>query len=135
MKRTSLSLFVFRTGLILAALAGVTVSSGCLVVAAGAAGAGTVAYIRGELDASLPNSLEAVARASDRAMQQLQFAKISERKDALAAQLIGRTAMDKKIEIHLDKAADNMTRVRIRVGVFGDENISRTLLDKIKDNL
>ncbi|HVS52684.1 MAG TPA: DUF3568 family protein [Opitutaceae bacterium] len=106
--------------------------SGCFVVAAGAAGAGTVAYIRGELDATLPTDLDATDAAANRALQRLQFMKISEAKDALSVSIAARTAQDKKIGITLSKTADNLTRVRIRVGLFGDETASRALLDAIK---
>jgi hypothetical protein len=110
-------------------------TSGCLAVAAGAAGAGTVAYIRGELNTSLSSSLDAVDRAANRAAEQLRFAKINESADALARVITLRTAEDKKIEVRLTRTTDTLTQVRIRVGVFGDEAISRVLLDKINANL
>lgn len=120
--------------LILAA-APVAWTTGCLAVAAGAAGAGTVAYIRGELNASLNNSLDTVDRATNRAVEQLRFAKINQSSDALSRVITLRTAEDKKIEIRLSRTTDSLTQVRIRVGVFGDETVSRILLDKIKENL
>ena len=106
-------------------------TSGCVVVAAGAAGAGTVAYLRGELDATVTGPLDTVDAAANRAVQRLQFVKISEAKDALVAEIVARTAQDKKITITLNKVGDTLTRVRIRVGLFGDETISRALLDQI----
>jgi hypothetical protein len=116
-------------------MASVALHTGCVVVAAGAAGAGAVAYIRGELETTLEGSLDSVHRASGRAISQLEFVKISDRKDALSANLVARTAQDKKIDIVLTKTGDNLTKVQIRVGVFGDEELSRALLDKIKGNL
>lgn len=113
-------------------------SSGCFLVAvgaAGAAGAGTVAYIRGELDASLGSRLDAVVGAADRAIAQLQFAKISDTRDAFSAVIVARTAQDQKITITVTKEADELSKVRIRIGVFGDEPKSRAILDKIKANL
>ena len=109
--------------------------SGCLLVAAGAAGAGTVAYVRGELTAALPNGYESVVRASNRAIDGLQFKKISEAKDALKAVLIARRADDTKVEITITKESDALTKVEIRVGVFGDERLSLMILDKIKGGL
>ena len=121
---------------ILAGLASVAVmQSGCLLVAAGAAGAGTVAYVRGELDASLGNGYESVVQASNRAIDQLQFKKISESKDALKAVLIARTASDKKVQITVIKVSETLTKVEIRVGVFGDQALSTTILEKIKGSL
>ncbi len=119
----------------LALAATVALHSGCVVVAAGAAGAGAVAYIRGELDASLGNNYEAVVKAANRTISQLEFAKIGTRKDALSANLTARTAQDKKVEIIVTKSGDALTRVQIRIGVFGDEQMSMTILDKIKANL
>src|SRR6185369_6313260 len=100
-------------------------STGCIAVAAAGAGAGTVAYIRGELDASLSNNLDVVDGATNRAIEQLRFAKISESADAIARVITLRTAEDKKIEVKLTRTSDAVTRVRIRVGIFGDETLSR----------
>jgi hypothetical protein len=112
--------------------------SGCFLVAVGAAGAvgaGTVAYIRGELDSALSNDLRTVDTATQRAVGQLQFAFVSDRADAFTSEIIARTANDVKVEINLTKEADNLTKVQIRVGTFGDEPMSRAILDRIKSNL
>jgi hypothetical protein len=123
-----------RSAMVLVLLAAASLQSGCIAVAAGA-GAGAVAYIRGDLEATLGNPYEAVAKAADRAIGQLEFARISQRKDALSANLTARTAQDKKIEIVITRVGDGLTKVRIRVGVFGDEALSLAILDKIKANL
>lgn len=112
----------------------VGVQSGCVVLAAGA-GAGAVAYVRGDLTATLDSSYDAACKASDRAIGQLEFARIGDRKDALSARLTARTAMDRKVEIVLTKMGDDLTKVKIRVGVFGDEAVSLAILDRIRANL
>ena len=109
--------------------------TGCVAVVAGAAGAGTVAWVRGELEATLDASYAKAATAANLAIKQLQFAKISEKKDALTAILIARTAEDRKVEIKVIKVGDQSAKVQIRVGVFGDEALSLTILDKIRTNL
>ena len=109
--------------------------TGCVAVVAGAAGAGTVAWVRGELEATLDANYEKAATAANLAIEQLQFAKISEKKDALTAILMARTAEDKMVEIKVIKIGDQSAKVQIRVGVFGDEALSLTILDKIKTNL
>ena len=119
--------------LILASLVGL--QSGCLIVAAGAAGAGTVAYIRGGLEASLEGRYDSVVAAANEAVADLQFARISENKDALTALIVASTADDKKIDITVTKVSANISRVEIRVGVFGDEFVSVSILDRIKANL
>ena len=130
MKKFPLSLLL-AAGLSLCSLA----HTGCVAVAAAGAGAGAVAYVRGELSDTLEASLDRSVRASNAAITGLQFAKVSERKDALNAVIIARTAEDKKVEIRLIKIGDKSTEVKIRVAVFGDEVIARAVLDRIRDNL
>lgn len=119
----------------LASLSLATLLSGCVVVAAGAAGAGAVAYVRGELESNISRSVDDVFQATQRALGNLEFAKISEQKSAVDAVLVSRTALDKKIEIKLQRTGDKMTKVKIRVGLLGDETLSMTILDKINAEL
>jgi hypothetical protein len=109
--------------------------TGCFIVAAGAAGAGTVAYIRGELDAPLDSGIDNAEHAANAALLQLQFPKVEETKDSLKATLTARTGDDKKVVIILTREGDNLTKVQIRIGFFGDEMISRAVLDHIKSSL
>lgn len=110
------------------------VLSGCVLAAAGAA-AGAVAYVRGELQTLLDHNYNHVVDATRAALKDLEFAKISENKDALEAVFVYRTALDKKVKIKLSKSTDKSTTVRIRVDVIGDEALSLAILDKIKANL
>ena len=113
----------------------VAVNSGCVAVAAGAGAGAAVAYVRGQLDATLNADFDKAVDATNRAIQQLQYAKVSEHKDALVDTVVARNADDKKIEIRLETVSRGVTKVRIRVGVFGDEPTSIAILDKIKANL
>lgn len=120
--------------LLFALLLGISAAglTGCVaVVAAGAAGTG-VAWYSGRLEANLDQNIEAVFAASQKALNQLEFANINNKKSAVDAQLVSRTALDKKVEITLQKVTDRSTKVMIRVGVFGDETLSMSILDKIK---
>jgi len=126
-------LHLLAPSLVLAAA--VLLASGCVaVVAAGAAG-GTVAYVRGALKATLDRPVERVGDATNRAVQDLKFALVSSRVDAVSGDIIARTARDVKVEIQLKKVSDNSTAVDIRVGVFGDQAISQQLLARIQRNL
>lgn len=122
-------------GLTLAAAVLSTALEGCLAVAAGAAGAGAVAYVQGRLDATLNAGYEKSVAAADQAIRDLQFAKISEKQDALEAIFVARTAGDRKVEIKILKDTSESSKAQIRVAVFGDEALSLTVLDKIKANL
>jgi hypothetical protein len=120
---------------IMAVLALFPLISGCVAVLAGAAGAGTVAWVQGRLDATLNAGFDDTEKAANRAIKQLQFAMINEHKDALNAELKARTSEDKEIKIKVIRVTDTATQVQIRVGLFGDEGQSLAILDKIKANL
>ena len=107
------------------------VLSGCIAVAAGA-GASAVAYVRGELDTNLNYDYNKVVDSARSAIKELEFARVSENKDALKAVLVARTAMDKKVEITITNSGKKLTNIKIRVGLFGDEALSMSILDKIK---
>lgn len=110
--------------------------NGCAaLVVGGAAGAGTYAYVKGELKVTENATLDRAWRATQAAMNDLEFTVTSQARDALAGRLIARTALDKKIEIHLAKTGEKLTEIRIRVGTFGDEDLSRVIHDKIKQRL
>lgn len=113
-------------------------SNGCALLVVGgaaAAGAGAVYYVSGELKDTESASLDAVNRATLAALGDLKYAVVSDAKDSLNAKIIARTATDTKIEIQLAKQAPAITEIRIRVGVFGDEQMSRQILEKIKARL
>jgi Protein of unknown function (DUF3568) len=108
--------------------------SGCVAVAVGA-GAGVVAYVRGDLETTLPNDYDQVVNSVREAVKTLEFVKVSDSKDAFKGVLIARTALDKKIVIDFTNAGKNLTNIKIRVGVFGDEQMSLAILEKIKNGL
>jgi hypothetical protein len=112
--------------------------SGCalfVVGAAAGAGAAGYAYVAGELKVTESATLNRTYDATLKAMKDLEYPVISKVKDALTAHVVARNASDKKIDINLKKLSDNATEVRIRVGTFGDENLSRTILEKIRARL
>jgi hypothetical protein len=125
---TRLSLFI--------ALGLLPLISGCAVAVAGAAaGAGAIAYVRGELQSTLDQNYNRTVEASRAALTELEFTKISEKKDAIDAELIYRTALDKKVTVKLSKVTDKATKVKIRIDLLGDEALSMIILEKIKANL
>jgi hypothetical protein len=116
------------------------VNTGCPAVIVGAAagvgvGAGTVAYVGGELKSTEDASLDQAWGATQTAMGDLGFAITERRKDVFNAELNARGVEVKKIRIALKKISDNSTEFKIRVGVFGDEAKSRQILQTIKQRL
>ncbi|WKZ17779.1 MAG: DUF3568 family protein [Candidatus Jettenia sp. CY-1] len=108
---------------------------GCAALRGGGAAAGTVAYVMGELRSMEEASLERTWDAAQKTMEDLEFIVTSKQKDVLTARLIARGANDKKIVIQLKKVSEDLTEVRIHVGTFGDESLSRQILERLKKNL
>lgn len=128
MKTNTLRLIAF---LLIAPLAAVT--TGC--VATKTAAKDTVSWVRGSLDVVLDNPLDRVGTASTNAVKNMKFSNVESKVDVVSGQITARTAQDTKIEILLTKVGEKTTQVSIRVGVFGDEALSRLILDEIKKNL
>ena len=108
---------------------------GCAVAIVGAGAAAGVGYVRGDLEATLKNDVEPIYKASLEALDQLELAVISREKDALGAKIISRTSEDKKVQIKLKQTQGGITELSIRIGIFGDEALSRLIYDKIRENL
>lgn len=121
--------FLLAAGLLLSA----SLSIGCpAVLVGGAAGGGAVAYIRGELKTTEEVSLNRAWRASQMAMSDLEFTITDKEKDAFDGRIQASGAGGKTIDVALKKISPTRTEIRIRVGLFGDESLSRQILERIK---
>jgi hypothetical protein len=108
--------------------------TGCIALIAGAAAGTGVAYLGGELKSNEPVGIDKAWSATEKAVAAMEFKPVKRSKDALAAQYEGIGAADKRVTIKLKNAGDKVTEVRIRIGTFGDEPFSRTILSKIQAN-
>jgi len=109
--------------------------SGCVVAAVGAGAAGTVAFIKGDLQAAEAKKLDVVYDATLKALEELELPVSQKSKDKMSAEIVARDAQDKKITIKLRATTEETTKISIRVGVFGSETKSRLIYQKIHDNL
>jgi hypothetical protein len=112
--------------------------SGCalfLVGAGVAAGIGAVSYANGELRVSEEASVSATYNATLKTMSDLQFKVVDQQKDALAGKIVSKRGDGTPVTVHLKQQTDKITEIRIRVGTFGDESLSKLIYDKIKKNL
>ena len=107
---------------------------GCVIAAVGA-GAGTVAYVRGDLQTVESKSLDDVYEAAEKAIKELRLNVTKKTKDAMSATIVARDAQDKKITIKLSATTEETTKLSIRIGVFGSETKSQRIYEEIKKNL
>jgi len=98
-------------------------------------GVGTVAYVKGDLEAVEAANLEKVYKATEKALDELELAVTKKSKDAMSAVIIARDAADKKITIKLSAAQEDTTKISIRAGTFGNETKSRMIYEQIKKYL
>ena len=111
-------------------------AGGCaLLVVGAAAGAGGMAYVRGALEARVNAQPPAVAQATENAFKSLGIVKISGAASALDAEILGRTATDKKVKVVVKGEGAGTSKLTIRIGTFGDETMSRAVFDKIEEGL
>jgi hypothetical protein len=116
------------------ALGAATSLSGCLVAAAGAGAAGT-AYVMGSLDGTVPGTPEKVVEASESVFKDKEVHILSKDATGLDGTIIAKTALDKRIEVTVKRQDEKTSTISIRVGTFGNQELSRELFEKIKARL
>jgi hypothetical protein len=106
---------------------------GCIVAAVG--GAGTAAYVMGDLKGTEAKDIDTVYKATEKAIEQLNFNITEKTSDKLSGRIIARDSRDKKVTIKIGATSENTTEVSIRVGFFGDETKAMLIYQKIQENL
>jgi len=111
-------------------------STGCAAaILAGGAAAGAVSYINGELRTSSDRPIHAVWNATTLTMQEMELTIEEQEKDALTGRIHAVGANGKNIYINFKSITENVTQIRIRINVFGDESLSRQIYRRIEKNL
>ncbi len=109
---------------------------GCVAAAVGAAaGAGTVVYLKGNLEETMAAGTPAVHRATIAALQDLRVPIVKNEYDNVNARIESRFADNTTIWIWIDGISSNASTLKLRVGTFGEENRSRMILERIHRNL
>lgn len=120
-------------------LAGSTIAGGCtalaIIGAAAVGAAGAYVYTEGRLESVERAPLERVYDATVQAMKDLEFEVQEHTRDALQARVVALRADKSEVKVALEHKSDDTTDVRIRVGVIGDEEVSRKVLERIRENL
>lgn len=93
--------------------------------------------VTGDLVTHVEAPLDRTHDAAKDAMDDLGF-RIDEpatKRDALQGMVVATDAANNKITVALNKQSDNVTRVEIDLGPFGDESKAHTILREIEDEL
>lgn len=109
----------------------------CWLIVAGAAGAGTVAYVQGKYSMNVNGNLKDVYNAAIEAVQSNDNYVVTKKTiTATEAVIKGSTKVDATdFSISIEKLTDKASKVTIKFGTFGDRAASETLMNKIQENL
>jgi hypothetical protein len=119
-------------------------SAGCLWVAGGAAAGAAVAgyaYWRGRVAREYPSPLPQTIAATQGALADLHLAILEQDHQPESASFESQTADDRKIQIDVAALPRKLptdpsnTRVTVRVGLTGDDEVSQRILDQIAARL
>ena len=111
----------------------------CLLLlgaAAVGAGAGTVAYVDGKYTMNMNGNMKEVYNAAVKTVKHNDNFVISEQALSNKKGLIkGSTKInDTSFTIEVEKITDNASKVSVRIGTFGDQEVSANLMNEIQKN-
>ena len=129
---------VIRNGIVLMLM--IIMCSGCaLVVGAavgGGAGVGAIKYVKGEMEGSYASTIGSTWVACKAALKELGIEIFAYVKETPTHWMLkGRSEGGKEVKVTLDALSDEVIKVSVRVGIFGDEQLSRKIHDAISRRL
>ena len=83
------------------------------------------------IDATPPQ----VTAAAQEVLNQMKLLGVEAESTDLDGKVTARTAQDKTVTVRVEKQSSHVSRMRVRVGRLGDQAISITILEKIKEKL
>ena len=117
-------------------IVGIALAAGVLE-ACSASGSGPrsevgAAYVMGSLDGSMPATPQEIVEATKDVLEDSDIHVLSSGATSVDGTVVGRTDLDRKIEITVKRVDDKESQVSIRVGASGDKGVSQDLFDRIK---
>ena len=94
-------------------------------------GAGTAVWLSDKLVQDVDASFERSLKATKKALKKLQLDVVKETQKDDVAQFISQYHDGKKVWIDIHKVSVNSSKIEVRVGMTGDEEAAREILDKI----
>ena len=122
--------------LIVAAVAAglMLLNTGCLFLAAGAAGAGTVAYTKGDLETSSEKPMAELYKVVEETCAEMDFEIYKQEQKEFSGLIVCNSDFG-KVAFTMKSKSPKETKLQIRVGTFGDKEASQLILDKLKPKI
>jgi len=109
---------------------------GCIPLIIGAAvGAGSVTYINGSLVRNVDEPVDRIHKASLAALKDLHLFVTADELNKHSAVIRAEYEDAKKIHISIEALTEYVAQIKIRIGTFGDQDESHTILDAILKKL
>jgi hypothetical protein len=89
----------------------------------------------GSYSTMIDSSPDKVTTAAQKAAADLNLLDINAAGTKVDGKVSARTAQGDDVSIDIEQAGENVSKVTIRVGVTGDEAVSKQLMDRIKSHL
>ena len=109
--------------------------SGCVLLVGAAAGAGGITWVKGKLTKELTSKMDNVYNATLKGLKKLELPVLVDRKDKLTAKIESKFADGTNVWIDIESLTSRTTRIKIRVGVLGDQERSNEILNAIEQGL
>jgi hypothetical protein len=102
----------------------------------GGAGVGATKYVKGEMEGSYAATMETTWVACQNALKEVGieiYGSVKEKPTHWMLQ--GRSEGGEKVKVTLDALSNKVTKVSVRVGIFGDKQLSKRIHDAISRRL
>jgi hypothetical protein len=101
----------------------------------GAVDTGSCVYLSGELVSTENASFDQAWNATQMMMKTSGYTVTSIEKDPLYSKFEAVDSRDRKITIKLISRSDDLIKIKVRVGTFGNEPLSRRILEDIRKQI
>lgn len=101
-------------------------AGGCLLFGGAAVGAGTYAYVSGNLKTTYDATMSQAWEAAEQALANLNMEVVEANSDAFSGRFTGKMGDGRDYTISLTKVTDETTEIAVRVGL-GDRDVSETI--------
>ena len=110
--------------------------SGCTaIVVCGAVGASSCVYLSGELESTEKASFNQAWNATQTMLKTSGYTVTSIEKDLFYTKFEAKDPGDRKITIKLITQSVDRIKIKVRVGTFGDESLSRKIIEDIRNQI
>jgi hypothetical protein len=105
--------------------------SGCIFLAAGAAGAGTAKWLSDKVSSDVNVPVDKAAKATRAALTDMKADIYKETTAPDVTQILAKDINDKQVWVDLRPIANNSTNIGVRVGYLNGEKDAQKILDRI----